>query len=265
MLIEPFDHPTISNRPRFAGETVASVSGEFSDWHSHDFGQLVSSSSGSMYVGTANRVLLLSPAMAIWIPPDALHWMRTGMNNEMLYVDVNREQAQELGTDCRVVAMTPLLNALMTATMPENEVTLSPDHRNGVHELLRLELISAKDVPLYLVLPQDKRIQEYAQKALADPAAFGSVDDWLGEAAASRKTIERLFISETGMPPARWLKNARILHAISQLAAGEKVGTVAFDLGYESASAFSYMFRKTIGVSPSYFLSQKSARRAEED
>lgn len=212
-----------------------------------------------MYVGTASRVLLLSPAMAIWIPPDAMHWMRTGTNNEMLYVDVNREQAQELGPDCRVMAMTPLLNALMTSTLPENERTQSSSHRRAVQDLLRHELIAARDVQLYLVLPQDRRIHVHARKALQDPGAFATVDDWLSNAAASRKTLERLFLSETGMPPARWLKHARILHAISQLAAGRKIGAVAFDLGYESASAFSYMFRKAMGVSPTAFVNPKRA------
>ena len=79
------------------------------------------------------------------------------------------------------------------------------------------------------------------------------MEDWLADVPASRKTIERLFVAETGMPPSRWLRTARLLHAISKLAAGEKVSAVAFDLGYASASAFSFMFRRLVGRSPSDF------------
>ncbi|WP_299828492.1 AraC family transcriptional regulator [uncultured Roseobacter sp.] len=249
-------------RPRFLGEVVKSVSGEHSDWHSHDFGQLISSTRGSMYVGTAHRVLLLSPAMAIWIPPDAEHWMRTGLNNEMLYVDVNREEAKQLNSDCHILAMTPLLSALMHATLPTQAAARTSEHTDALHRLLRCELVAGKDVALSVVMPSDKRIRNFAQTALENPAPVESVDSWLINAAASRKTIERLFIAETGMTPARWLRHVRILHAVSQISAGQKISSVAFDMGYDSTSAFSYMFRKTLGVTPRSFLPNTAVLRS---
>ena len=248
--------------PRYLGEMIKPESGESFDWHTHVFGQLISAASGSMYVGTPDRVLLLSPAMAIWIPPDVEHWMRYGSNNKMLYVDVNREEAGKLGTDCRIMAMTPLLSALMSATMPDYGCGRASRHDDALHDLLCFELVAAKDVPLSIVMPQDRRIRRFAEAALENPGVVNSVDSWLAEAAASRKTIERLFIAETGVPPSRWLRHARILHAISQLAAGEKVSSVALNMGYESSSAFSYMFRRTLGVSPSEYCREADIRRA---
>ena len=238
---------------RYLGETIRPASGESYDWHSHDFGQLISAASGSMQVGTPNRVLLLSAAMAIWIPPDVEHWMRYGSNNEMRYVDVNREEAAELGAECRVMAVTPLLSALISATMPDATNGRTSHHNAALHDLLRHELVAAEDVPLSIAMPQDKRIRKLAEAALDDPGRWTSVESWLAEAAASRKTIERLFVAETGMPPSRWLRHIRVLHAISRLSAGEKISSVAFSLGYESSSAFSYMFRRTIGLRPRDF------------
>ena len=250
-----------TGRPRYLGEAVRPMPGEGSDWHSHDFGQLVSAASGSMYVGTRNRVLLLSPAMVIWIPPDVEHWVRYGSNNDMLYVDVNRDEARTLGAESRIMAMTPLLNALMAATLPEAISGRADHHVATLHDLLRHELIAAENVSLSIVMPSDRRIRGLAEAALDDPGMVGSVDVWLADAAASRKTIERLFIAETGMPPARWLRQARILHAVSLLAAGEKVSSVAFHLGYESSSAFAYMFRSTLGMTPSDFSRAADIRR----
>ena len=206
-----------------------------------------------MYVGTPGRVLLLSPAMALWIPPDVEHWMRYGSNNEMRYVDVSQDESEKIGPDCRIMAMTPLLNALISETMPDNGSGRANDHKEALHDLLRHELVAAPDVPLSITMPQDHRIRRFAESALGDPGVVESVETWLADAPASRKTIERLFAAETGMPPSRWLRHARILHAISRLAAGEKVSSVAFDMGYASSSAFSYMFRRTIGRSPSDF------------
>lgn len=248
--------PDTAIRPRYLAEMVRSGSGETSDWHSHDFGQLISASTGSMQIGTENRVLLLSPAMAIWIPPDVRHWMKTSSNNQMLYVDVNREEAAHLGHTPRVLAMTPLLGALMQAVLPE-AAGRSRSHLDALHDLLRCEFIAGPDVPLSLVLPQDSRIRPLAMAAIAAPGEIASVQQWLGQAPASRKTIERLFITETGMPPARWLRHARILHAIARLVQGEKVTSVALDMGYETTSAFGYMFRNTIGLSPSSFCARR--------
>ena len=249
----PPSEPGEARVPRYLGEAVRPPTGESYDWHTHDFGQLIFAAAGSMYVGTPGRVLLLSSAMALWIPPGIQHWMRYGSNNEMHYVDVSQEEAEKIGASCRIMAMTPLLSALISATMPEKEALRAKDHKVALHDLLRHELVAAPDVPLSIAMPQDHRIRPFAEAALEDPGAVESVESWLADAPASRKTIERLFIAETGMPPLRWLRHARVLHAISRLAAGEKVSSVAFDMGYASSSAFSYMFRRTLGHSPSDF------------
>lgn len=174
---------------------------------------------------------------------------------------MNREEARTLGRECRIVAMTPLLSALISATMPENAANRVSRHNDALHDLLRHELVAARNVPLSIMMPQDKRICSFAEAALENPGEVESVDAWLSEVAASRKTIERLFVSETGMTPSRWLRHVRILHAISQLATGEKVSSVAFNMGYKSSSAFSYMFRRTLGTSPSDFCREADIRR----
>lgn len=248
--------PLSADRPRFLGETNTQEAGANASWHSHEFGQLISADSGSMYVGLTDRVLLLSPAMAVWIPPDAQHWLRFGSENVMRYVDVNRDEAERLGNRSRVFAMTPLLAWLFRATMPDSIETRTPNHVNALYELLRHEILAARDVPLSLMMPQDKRIRSFAEAALDDPGKIRSIEAWLADVPASRKTIERLFLSETGMPPSRWLRHARVFHAISLLSSGQKVTTVALDMGYRSTSAFSYMFRQTLGVSPRDFTSK---------
>ena len=55
--------------------------------------------------------------MALWIPPNVEHWMRYGSNNEMLYVDVPQGEAERIGAQCRILAMTPLLSALIAETI----------------------------------------------------------------------------------------------------------------------------------------------------
>jgi len=47
-----------------------------------------------------------------------------------------------------------------------------------------------------------------------------------------------------------------LLEALNQLAVGVSVIDVALALGYDSPSAFSAMFRRSLGVSPSEYFNQ---------
>ena len=51
-------------------------------------------------------------------------------------------------------------------------------------------------------------------------------------------------------------------HLPARLAEGTPVTTVAIDLGYESPSAFSTMFRRSLGVVPRTFLPRADAESA---
>ncbi len=52
----------------------------------------------------------------------------------------------------------------------------------------------------------------------------------------------------------------RLLAALSRLAAQDPISVVALDLGYQSPSAFTAMFRRTLGCPPrEFFLPQANA------
>jgi AraC-like DNA-binding protein len=50
-----------------------------------------------------------------------------------------------------------------------------------------------------------------------------------------------------------WRQQVRLMEALSRLASGQPITTVAFDVGYDSPSAFSAMFRRAFGVAPSEY------------
>lgn len=66
-------------------------------------------------------------------------------------------------------------------------------------------------------------------------------------------TIQRLFRKATGMTFGQWRQQARLLLALERIAVGEKVIDIALELGYESPSAFTSMFKKQFGKTPSQF------------
>jgi len=64
------------------------------------------------------------------------------------------------------------------------------------------------------------------------------LDELAKIAGASSLTLSRLFVRETGLTFGVWRKRLLLQEAIDRLGKGQNVTRVAFDLGYQSFSAF---------------------------
>jgi len=123
-----------------------------------------------------------------------------------------------------------------------------------VMALILAELARATTVPLRIPLPADARLATLCRALLDDPAAAGTLDAWAERVGASARTLARLFQRETGMGFTQWRQQVRLAEAVGRLAKGEPVARVADSLGYSSASAFTAMFRRTLGATPRRYL-----------
>jgi AraC-like DNA-binding protein len=113
-----------------------------------------------------------------------------------------------------------------------------------------------EEAPLHLPMPRDRRLHGLAEALIADPGDARDLADWSRRAGASERTLARLFVAETGLTFGAWRQRLRLLTAMTRLAAGEPVTTVALDLGYASPSAFTAMFRRRMGAAPTRYLRQ---------
>jgi AraC-like DNA-binding protein len=104
--------------------------------------------------------------------------------------------------------------------------------------------------PLQLVYPSDPRGVRVAEVLSVDPGDPRSLNAICADAGASKRTIERIFLSETHLSLGQWRQQLRLVRSLRLLAAGEKITRVAFDLGYSTPSAFIAMFRKALGTTP---------------
>jgi AraC-like DNA-binding protein len=211
--------------------------------HRHDWTQLVFASSGVMVVTTDDGSWVVPPQRAVLVPPYVDHEiaMRGEVSMRTLYF---REIAPP---GVVVIGVTPLLRELVIHCVAR----MALDHAVAADQRLiglLLDLVAqAEPMPLGLPMPQDLRAFEVAQGLLRDPAN----PKYVG---ASVRTLERLFLAETGMTLGRWRQQARLHHALAALAAGHSVNEVAEQVGYASPSAFIAMFKAALGTSPAKFL-----------
>jgi AraC-like DNA-binding protein len=88
---------------------------------------------------------------------------------------------------------------------------------------------------------------------MQDPSQEDDLDQWADAAGMGRRTFTRAFRRETGVTFSLWRQQVRLAEALSLLSLGHSVTSVAFDVGYNSPSAFTAMFQRAFGVAPSQY------------
>jgi AraC-like DNA-binding protein len=168
-----------------------------------------------------------------------------------------------LSGDCRLIKVSPLVRALINeaVTFP---VEYETDGREGrIMDLILSEIRRTQPVPLNVPMPKDKRLARICAAILQDPGNNQDLEHWSQLGGLGRRTLTRLFRRETGMSFCEWRQQVRLMEALNRLTMREPVTNVALDLGYDSPSAFSAMFRRLMGVSPRDYLRWSEAESAE--
>ena len=118
------------------------------------------------------------------------------------------------------------------------------------------ELDGLEPAPLYLPLSDDKRMIRIMESLLENPADERSFEELAVNSGASTRTLSRLFSKSTGMSFGEWRKQLRLLVALDRLGQGHPITRVALDLGYKSTSAFTAMFKRTLGTPPGSYMKE---------
>lgn len=102
---------------------------------------------------------------------------------------------------------------------------------------------------------RDPRLLSIEEAFVTNPGDMRTVDEWAAFAGASTRNLSRLFEREAGMSFRQWREQFRALAAVPRLANGESVTILASELGYQTSGAFTAMFRRVTGMTPSQYLS----------
>jgi len=218
------------------------------DRHTHPWAQLVYAASGTMRVATPDSAWLAPPTRAIWVPGGVPHEieMRGTVAMRTLYLATDDPRLSA----CRAIEVVPLLKELILHVVRLGMLDVDDLGHARVEGLLLDLLAEAETVPFQLPLPADRRARAFAERLLAEPGAEASLAELAQTAGASLRTLQRLFLADTGLSLEAWRGRARMQQAVVSLSNGAPVTSAALDAGYQSPSAFIAAFKRAFGVTP---------------
>jgi AraC-like DNA-binding protein len=226
--------------------------------HRHAVCQLIYAIRGVMVVRTSAGHWVVPATRAVWVPAQMEHAIRMVGQVAMRTLYILPSAARRLPTDCAVVAVSPLLRELiLAATMIE--LPYQPNSRDG--RLMRFvldEIVQMQTLSFSLPSVSDPRLRVIENAIRQHPDDQTTVGQWADRLGVNPKTIHRLFLQDTGLSFGRWRQQARLLRAVEMLAKGERIIDIALEVGYRSSTAFSTMFQRQFGSSPSTFFSENS-------
>ena len=219
--------------------------------HQHHWGQLIYAGSGVMRVRSSGTLWIVPPARAVWMPAGTGHEIHGLGDFAMRTLYLIGAINERLPGECCALEVTPLLREVVLELVERCPIDEADAPALRLAEVAIDRIGEARTLPLQLPLPRDPRALRLAERLQANPALPDELPALARTAGASARTIQRLFLAETGLPFAQWRQRLRLLHGAAALGVGKSVTEAGLEAGYAGTSAFIAAFRKQFGVTPS--------------
>lgn len=219
-------------------------------FHTHQRGQLAWCPNRPVTVETGRALHLVPPDVAIWLPPECNHRIRSDCTRQSinLYMLPRHAPMPECVAAITLEALErEMMRTLASATRADR---VEPAfYRLAVVFRDRLARLShGKAKPPALPLPPDPRLRRIALTHLE--GVEQPLDRWAEDLALSRRSLQRLVIRGTGQNWTTWTRALRVARAIAPLMAGANVQVAAHAAGYATASGFIAAFHDVFGITP---------------
>lgn len=238
------------------------AAGEEIDWHSHPRFQLLYAVEGVMSVDTEGERWVVPPQRAVWLPPGVPHRLSASGKVKMRTLYVRPDAARRMPQRCVVLAVTPLLRELILRATEFPTAYQQRGPQGRAIALLLDEMAALQSLPFHLPMPASGTLARLCARLVEAPNDRATLDALAQGLGTTARTLERHFRARTGMTFSAWRRRARLLRALDWIAQGRPILAVALDLGYESASAFSAMFRREFGSSPTQYRAASNVQSA---
>lgn len=221
--------------------------------HAHTAHQIIHAISGTMRVSVQNMMWFVPPGRAMWIPTDTDHAIQCVGRVEMRTAYLSQAYPPVQADVC-VVAVSSLMREILVRLAEANNS--DKDMKLLWADVLINEIKQSTVQSLNLPIPSDPRIAKLAQHLQTVPADQTTLEAWAKQLGFSERSLIRSVRAETGMTFRELRRLSRIMVSLDELSAGKSVTETAFDVGFETPSAFIHAFRLLMGKTPRQFLSE---------
>ncbi|MED7789559.1 helix-turn-helix transcriptional regulator [Francisella sp. 19X1-34] len=221
--------------------------------HYHEQAQLMYCSKGIIEAQVSEKIFLVPPTNAIWIPGNVPHGSlsKNPVNFRSIYFCTKK--FANLPKKVQVISISPLLRELILEVCNFKGEDLSLEQNNIIAVIID-QLHSAKPQDYILEIPDINIIKSIYKYVIENLSEALLIEQVAKHFAMSSKTLTRLFQKHVGMTFEQWKQQVKILEAISLLSQEVTTTTqVAQALGYSSDSAFIHRFKKVTGKTPMEF------------
>lgn len=235
---------------------------------SHRDALLIWVRSGNAEIRMERRSHRLTDSQAIWVPAAIPVSIVVGEGSVAIPIPVSSVDLPATFSTVRVVAIPP---GWADRLLLEFARTFGCRKRSAESVSFVLELIAGSpgngDDPILDVppLPRSPEALEVAHELLRAPAAPQTIGEFARRAQVSVRTLQRQFTGETGLGFDGWRTRARILAAMSHLAARRGIGWTASQVGFGTPSAFTNAFRRLTGTTPSRYVRDLESPAARQN
>lgn len=222
--------------------------------HSHPWGQLVYLAGGTLEVETHEGVFVVPANQGLWLPPNVEHEVLCYHGAIDRSLHIAPQLCHSLPRNVFTLNVEGVLKALVL------EICLWPKtyeltaKKQRLIEVLLDQLGDAKDSKLFIKTINDKRLLPIVQALMNEPSNNLTLEQWASQVGASSRTLNRLFNLHAGCGFSQWKQKIRIIRSLEMLDAGQRSSAIAYQLGYESSSAFINAFSRHMGCSPQRYM-----------
>ena len=225
--------------------------------HRHRKCELIYTIKGVLTCEIDGSLWTVAPQCAIWIPSGMPHRCQASGETEYYVLFIDPDACPNFPRTCCTMSVSPLLREAMIrgAQFPALYTLDGPEARLLL--VILDELSAARIEDHRLPLPSDPSLRRLLDMMMSAPEDRASVAQWAARCALSERTLSRKIRQQTGMSLWRWRHQLHVTLALQRMASGDSVQTVALDLGYETASSFITMFKKTVGKPPGRYFTER--------
>ncbi|MEQ1653127.1 MAG: helix-turn-helix transcriptional regulator [Hyphomicrobium sp.] len=226
------------------------AAGGSEEGHAHAWPQFLYARSGAIRAEIYGKWWTIPPRRGLWIPASVRHrlFMSSRLQLRTLYFNpAFADERNEVGA----VDVSGLLHEAILRVCERGNLDARNSADQNLAEIILNEVKHSGPSTITIAVPVDHRARELADLFMNREQRGASIDSLCVHAGLSRRTAERLFLNETGLPPAQWRRFVALTESLVSIAGGERIEHAAFSAGYQSRSAFSEAFSRAFGIPPS--------------